>query len=115
VRAAGIDLVRLAYARAVGAEPPTVDSFRDDIGLWFPLDDFRAMRQYRADGELTTRAWVRTLLHPQVRPELDWADPLPSMSTLAGRTARLARRGTRRARGMPRAVESPLGARVAST
>jgi predicted ATP-grasp superfamily ATP-dependent carboligase len=114
VRAAGIDLVRLAYARAVGSPLPAVDSFRDHVGLWFPLDDLRALRDYRADGELTTVAWLRTLLHPQVHSELDWADPMPSLMSLVGRARRLGRRGTDRLRGVRREPEEPLAARVAS-
>jgi D-aspartate ligase len=113
VRAAGIDFVRLAYCRVVGRPLPSVDSFRDDLGLWFPLDDLRALREYRADGELTTVAWARTLLRQQVRPELDWADPLPSFATLAGRSRRFARRGLDRVRGGRSVPDAPLGARVA--
>jgi predicted ATP-grasp superfamily ATP-dependent carboligase len=114
VRAAGIDLVRLAYARTVGASPPAVDSFRDGIGLWFPLDDLRALRDYRADGELTTAAWIRTLLHRQVHSELDWADPMPAVTSLSGRARRLGRRGRDRLRGVRRVPDAPLAARVPS-
>jgi D-aspartate ligase len=112
VRAAGIDLVRLAYARTVGEPLPALDSFRDDLAMWFPLDDLRALRGYRADGELTTGAWLRSLLRPQVHPELDWADPMPSLVTLAGRARRLARRGTKRLRGPRPTPDAPLTARV---
>jgi D-aspartate ligase len=114
VRAAGIDFVRLAYCRVVGRPLPAVDSFRDDLGLWFPLDDLRALRDYRADGELTSWAWARTLLHGQVRPELDWADPGPSVATLTRRARRLARRGVRRVRGGRSAPDAPLAPRVAT-
>ena len=112
VRAAGIDLVRLAYARAVDAPVPALDGFRDGLGMWFPLDDLRALRDYRADGELTTRAWLRTLLRPQVRAEFDWADPAPSLVTLSGRARRLARRGTNRLGGERRAHDAPLASRA---
>jgi predicted ATP-grasp superfamily ATP-dependent carboligase len=114
VRASGIDLVRLAYARAVGMPAPALDGFRDGLGMWFPLDDFRALRDYRADGELTTGAWVRSLLRPQVRPELDWTDLGPSLVTLSGRARRWARRGSTRLRGARRTPDAPLAPRVAT-
>jgi predicted ATP-grasp superfamily ATP-dependent carboligase len=96
VRASGIDLVRLAYCRLVDLPSPPLDSFREDLGLWFPVDDLRALRDYRADGELSVAGWARTLLHDQVHPELDWGDLRPSVATLTRRSARLVRRGVER-------------------
>ena len=81
VRVAGIDFARLAYTRTVGLPPPPMDSFRDDLAMWYPVDDFRAMLQYRRDGELTAPAWFRSLLHHQCHAEFDWADPRPSLAT----------------------------------
>src|SRR5262249_27438460 len=113
VRAAGIDFVRLAYARATGTPLPPVDGFRDDVGLWFPLDDLRAMREYRADGELTASSWLGSLLHPQVRPELDWSDPVPSVVTFTGHARRLGRRAIDRVHGTCATPDAPLAARSA--
>ena len=102
VRAAGIDFARVAYARTVGLPPPPLDSFRDDLAMWYPVDDFRAMRQYRRDGELTAPAWLRSLAHRQCHAEFDWADPGPSLAT------------ARRARAIVATVGSAARARHAS-
>ena len=90
VRVAGIDFARLAYCRLAGLSPPPLDSFRDDLGLWFPIDDMRALREYRRAGELSSSAWMRTLLHKQCPPQFDWADPRPSMINGGKHAVRLA-------------------------
>ena len=92
VRVAGIDFGRLAYCRLAGLPPPPLDSFRDDLGLWFPIDDIRALREYRRAGELSSAAWMRTLLHKQCPPQFDWADPGPSITNGGKHAVRLARR-----------------------
>ena len=70
-----------------------MDSFRDDLAMWYPVDDVRAMLQYRRDGELTAPAWFRSLLHHQCHAEFDWADPRPSLATARGRLRAASLRG----------------------
>ena len=95
VRAAGIDLALLAYNRLVGLALPPVDSFKDHVGIWFPVEDLRALREYRRDGELTTGAWLRTLAHRQT-PLMFWTrDPMPSVVSWRKRGSALLRRAGR--------------------
>jgi len=78
-RRAGIDFGLVAYNRVVGRALPDVDAFRDGLHMWFPLDDLRALRAYRAAGQLTTAQWVRSLAHVQHFPTFQWRDPVPSL------------------------------------
>lgn len=79
VRAAGIDLALVAYNMRLGLPLPPVDRFTDHLGMWFPVDDLRALREYRGKGELTVAAWARTLGHRQAPVMFSWRDPKPSM------------------------------------
>ncbi len=88
VRAAGIDVARLAYCRLAGLPPPRLDGFRDGVYLWNPVEDVRALLDYRRRGDLTVAAWARSLLRPQRFPLLDLRDPGPSLRNWS----RLARR-----------------------
>lgn len=99
VRAAGIDFGLLSYARATGTDLPPLDRFRDDVGLWFPLGDIRALRQYRQDGEWTIASWMRSLAHRQVFPLWSPGDPAPSLRNATAHAGGLARRIGRRASG----------------
>ncbi len=90
VRAAGIDVARLAYCRLAGLPPPRLDGFRDGVYLWNPVEDVRALRDYRRRGDLTVGEWSRSLLHRQRFPLLDLRDPGPSLANWS-RMARRAR------------------------
>jgi predicted ATP-grasp superfamily ATP-dependent carboligase len=102
VRAAGIDLALLAYNRLVGLPLPAVDSFTDHLGAWFPLDDLRALREYRRQGELTTAAWLKTLAHRQAPLTFSWRDPKPSSVIWREQGRLLARKVLRRSSQAPR-------------
>jgi D-aspartate ligase len=92
VRAAGIDLATIAYNRLAGLPMPAVDSFREGVGLWLIVDDVRAFRDYRQRGELTTAAWLKTLIHRQAPLIFSWRDPKPSTVVWRRRTRALARK-----------------------
>jgi D-aspartate ligase len=98
VRRAGVDLGSLAYLRALGrrgqppAGPPHGDGFRSGLVQWLPLRDLRALRQYRAEGELTVAAWARSLLAPLSTPVFRLSDPGPSVGNALRMLARLAGR-----------------------
>jgi predicted ATP-grasp superfamily ATP-dependent carboligase len=92
VRAAGIDLALVAYNRAVGQPLPPIDSFREHLAIWFPVNDLRALREYRQHRELTTAAWLRTLLYRQAPLMFSWRDPRPSAVMWTRRASSLARR-----------------------
>lgn len=98
VLASGIDFGYLAYARLAGIAPPLPGTFRENMGMWFPVEDIRALRDYREDGELTTAAWLRSLLHRQSFALFDWRDPKPSIHNSLRYAGALRRRVNRRLR-----------------
>jgi D-aspartate ligase len=95
-RIAGVDLALFSYNRLTGRPLPRVDGYRTGVYLWHPIEDLRALRQYRRRRELTTRAWLRTLLHRPRFPLLRLEDPLPSAAGIASTV----RGGLRRVRGI---------------
>jgi D-aspartate ligase len=101
VRVAGIDIAALAYARLVGSPLPPVEHYERDVALWLPVDDIRAFREYRKDGELTFAAWCRSLARHQCPTLFDWRDPRPAVENWRLRSAALGRRAipTRRRGG----------------
>lgn len=100
VRAAGVDLARVAYSRLVGLPLPPLNGFRSDIAIWFPIEDLHALRDYRHQGELSTSEWARTLLQKQCHAQFDWVDPRPSIVSAGRRVAGVTRRVlTRRGQG----------------
>jgi predicted ATP-grasp superfamily ATP-dependent carboligase len=99
---AGIDFALLAYNRLVGLGDPPLESFRDDVCMWFPPQDIRALRAYRAAGTLTTSEWLRTLAHVQHFPTFQWSDPVPSaVGALAAVRKIRAQRRSARTRPVP--------------
>jgi predicted ATP-grasp superfamily ATP-dependent carboligase len=88
VRASGLDLAVLAYARAAGLRDPPINGYREGVRMWHPVEDVRALLVSRRDGELTARHWLRTLMHRQHFPVLALDDPKPTIV----RCSRLARR-----------------------
>jgi predicted ATP-grasp superfamily ATP-dependent carboligase len=100
VRHSGIDVPLIAYRRAVGLPVEPVRGYRLGVRMWHPLEDLRALREYRAEGSLSTAAWARSLLHRQHFPLLSLDDPGPSLSSAALRLGRLRRKASSR---LPRA------------
>jgi predicted ATP-grasp superfamily ATP-dependent carboligase len=103
VRAAGIDLALLAYNRRVGRPLPPVNRFADHLGMWFPVADLRALRDYRRDGELSILDWAKTLGHRQAPVMFSWRDPKPSLMVWRGRLSGALRRLRRKLSGGRRA------------
>ena len=79
IRIAGIDLALFSYNRLLGQPTPPVDSYRDDMRLWDPINDMRAFLEYRRAGELSVGHWVGSLLHRQYFPRARVDDPLPAL------------------------------------
>ncbi len=75
---AGLDLGRWVYYRIIGRPLPIPKGFRTGVHLWSPARDTAAFLQLRRRGEITTRAWIASLLHHQSFAWFDWRDPLPS-------------------------------------
>jgi hypothetical protein len=76
--------------------------------MWYPVDDIRAFREYRRQGELTTAAWLRTLAHRQVPLIFSWRDPKPSLHIWRARTHALARKASRSNQVPPQADDGKL-------
>ena len=82
--AAGINLPMIAHQCALGRRVPRQIDYRKGLYLWFPVEDVRALIAYRRQGELTVRAWARSLLHRQHFPIFAWTDPFPALATHGG-------------------------------
>lgn len=78
VRQAGIDIATMVYDHLVGNPVARMPSYRSGVRLWSPLEDFKAAREYRAEGGLTYLGWALSLLHPQHTYFFDWRDPAPT-------------------------------------
>jgi D-aspartate ligase len=115
IRAAGVDLALFSYNRLLGRPAPAVEPYREDVRLWYPLEDVRAFLRYRRDGELSLRRWAGSLLYRQHLPVARLDDPLPALvrnSRKLWHSARAAA-GTspRRSRRAPRARARNASAR----
>ncbi len=98
VRIAGIDLALFTYNRLIGRTGPRVDTYRTGVRMWHPIEDVRALREYRRRDGLSFRAWTTSLLHRQHFPMFRWSDPNPTLAELFRKfrklpTMRVARRG----------------------
>jgi len=95
VRLAGIELGWISYLQALGLAAPENRGFREGVRLWYPLQDALAYREARARGDMTARAWLRSLAHRQAFPTLSLRDPLPGLvegAKLPGRVQAIMRR-----------------------
>lgn len=101
--AAGLNVPLVAYEQTAGREPPPQPEPRDGVRLLFLVEDARSFLELRRAGELSTVAWLRSLLHRQRFPVFSVADPLPSLYTNAafagGIVGRRLKRLVDRARG----------------
>jgi D-aspartate ligase len=95
VAAAGLDLARHVYHRALGEPHELPTEYRTGMRLLYPSHDVRAYRDLRRAGQITTGRWVRSLVHRQVFPFLRLNDPLPAVARGAMRLTT----GLRRALG----------------
>lgn len=111
IRRSGVDLALFSYNRLVGRPLPAVDSYRDDMRLWEPVNDTRAFLAYRRSGELSFAGWARSLAHRQCFPVASLSDPLPAVFRHAEKLRRLRQPG---GGGSPPST-GPSGAGVAST
>ncbi len=79
LRKAGVDVARLAYARAVG-DTFEIAGFREGVHLWHPAEDVAALIAYRRLGEISLRSWLVSLLHRQHVPIFRLGDPMPGIT-----------------------------------
>jgi len=119
-RVAGVDVARVVHACALGQAVSRQPRAREGVSFWHPVRDARTMRAYRRRGELTLRAWTRSLMRRQVTPYFSWRDPWPSVMVgitrgraLAPVAVRAAAARAPRGRRMTRAV-GPVTAAIGS-
>lgn len=98
VRRSGIDIAQLAYDRVTGRPTDVPESFRDDVRLWFAVEDTRAFLDRRREGGLGLAEWAGSLVGRQHFPIFAWDDPLPSLANAAWFVQRFTRRAGRRLR-----------------
>jgi D-aspartate ligase len=94
VALAGVDIARVAYGALVGRPmlPPAPP--REGARL-LSTWDVAAFLGYRAAGELTTAAWLRSLMRPLHIGMLRWDDPLPFLAAVREDASKLRRAGER--------------------
>lgn len=100
----GIDLPLLVYNHVTGRPLPQTGGFREGVRLWFPLEDWKAFRAYRAHGELTLVDWLLSLCHRWHFTLFHWSDPWPAVAYAGERLLSAAQRtvsGRRPAEAQP--------------
>jgi D-aspartate ligase len=112
--AAGLDVPLFVYNRLAGLPLPRVGRpYKEGATLWYPLDDFRAFKEYRRRGEMTAFRYVRSVMRPQHFSVASLSDPGPLLLALKPRVRGLFRRIRRRLRLAPAAEGVPAAARSA--
>jgi predicted ATP-grasp superfamily ATP-dependent carboligase len=91
-RHCGIDIPLLAYNRLAGRPDPPLDRYATGVTQWNPVEDFRSMVEYRRDGEITVRRWLRTVARRQHFPMMRLDDPMPTVLSLSHKAWRLGAR-----------------------
>ena len=82
-RHCGIDLARIAYDRLAGRPVEAPDRYRTGVTQWNPIEDIRALLDYRRDGELTVPRWLVSVARRQHFPMMRLDDPMPTVMTHA--------------------------------
>jgi D-aspartate ligase len=77
--ASGLNLPLFVYNRLTGRAYAAPSNYRMGMRLWKPVGDFAAYRQLNKLGLLTFKAWIRSIMYPQILPIFRWNDPLPAI------------------------------------
>jgi predicted ATP-grasp superfamily ATP-dependent carboligase len=88
VRRAGIDIAALTYDHLAGRPVHKLPSYRSGVRIWGPIEDLRACRAYRREGELSTLAWLRSLCHRKHQFFFDPRDPGPTLLSFRSKLKR---------------------------
>lgn len=78
VRRAGIDIAAMTYDHLTGRRVERLPSYREGVHLWGPIEDLKALGEYRRSGELSTSTWMRSLCRRKHQFFFDWRDPGPT-------------------------------------
>jgi D-aspartate ligase len=79
LRVAGMDLPLFVYNRLTDRPLPPVDRYRPGMTMWYPMRDLRAFLAYRRQGELSTFAWLRSIIGRHHYPVTSASDPRPAL------------------------------------
>ncbi len=105
--AAGLDVPLFVYNRLTEAPLPHLGRpYKEGTTLWYPLDDYRAFKEYRRRGEMTTFEYVRSVMRPQHFSVASLRDPGPLVVALKPRVRGMFRRIRRRLGLAPTAEET---------
>jgi len=85
VTESGFDLALFVYNRLTGKPYKFPASYRKNIRLWYPNEDFRSYLELRKKGELTFFSWISSIFHFPVLPYFKWYDPYPTIASIARR------------------------------
>lgn len=91
---AGLPLDLMIYRRLTNQPVPRIDSYEQTLRFWNPLRDFLAFRQMHRAGDLTFRAWLKSLSGGRkVLAMFSLSDPWPSVIRIAQELGRMLKRG----------------------
>lgn len=79
VRVAGLDLAVLTYDYLLGNRVKLMPEYRAGVRLWGPLEDLKAVKEYRQAGEFSYASWITSLLYKKNPYFFDWRDPGPTL------------------------------------
>jgi predicted ATP-grasp superfamily ATP-dependent carboligase len=91
-RHCGIDMALIAYNATIGRPAAAPSGYRTGLTQWNPIEDVRALIDYRRDGELTVPGWVRSVARRQHFPMMRADDPMPTVASLGSKLGRAARK-----------------------
>jgi len=98
VAESGFDLALFVYNRLIGRIQPPLrgKSYKKELRLWYPVEDFLSFKELRGRGELSFMGWIKSIMHPQVLPYFRWDDPIPTIVFESKRIYRVIKRGISR-------------------
>jgi D-aspartate ligase len=76
----GMDTAYIIYCKLTNRPLPPVDSYQQELGLWYPWRDLKAFLELRSRRELGLAQWARSLARKQTLPYFRMSDPWPSIS-----------------------------------
>ena len=82
----------IAYDRLAGRPIDPPNGYRTGVRQWNPIEDVRALIDYRRDGELTVPRWVRSVARRQHFPMMRADDPMPTVASLGTKLRRAVRK-----------------------
>jgi predicted ATP-grasp superfamily ATP-dependent carboligase len=79
---AGMDSALIIYNHITRRSQPNIGSYKTNVTLFFPENDYYAFKQLNARGELTVTQWLRSIARRHSFPYFSLSDPWPSVRHL---------------------------------